>query len=141
MGAAMALYSATACALGRYGNGNPYPISLRAVVGLSGWLPGSRYGILQDYFSKEVTCKRFHVMFSTSLTCKHEISFLLGRGLKNKIEVSSEAARRAASLPILLSHGTCKCLMSRLSKYCNLLHLTVQRLCRQALTFSVLCLT
>lgn len=70
MGAAMALYSATACALGRYGNGNPYPISLRAVVGLSGWLPGSR-------------------------------------GLRNKIEVSSEAARRAASLPILLSHGTC----------------------------------
>ncbi|KAB2081410.1 hypothetical protein ES319_A05G130400v1 [Gossypium barbadense] len=70
MGAAMALYSATAYALGRYGNGNPYPISLRAVVGLSGWLPGSR-------------------------------------GLRNKIEVSSEAARRAASLPILLSHGTC----------------------------------
>ncbi|KAA3489334.1 acyl-protein thioesterase 2-like isoform X1 [Gossypium australe] len=70
MGAAMALYSATACALGRYGNGNPYPISLRAVIGLSGWLPGSR-------------------------------------GLRNKIEVSSEAARRAASLPILLSHGTC----------------------------------
>ncbi|XVF74691.1 hypothetical protein PTKIN_Ptkin13bG0132000 [Pterospermum kingtungense] len=41
MGAAMALYSATAYALGRYGNGNPYPINLRAVVGLSGWLPGS----------------------------------------------------------------------------------------------------
>ncbi|KAK5830960.1 hypothetical protein PVK06_014755 [Gossypium arboreum] len=107
MGAAMALYSATAYALGRYGNGNPYPISLRAVVGLSGWLPGSRYGILRDYFSKEVICKLFHVMFSTSLTCKHEISYLLGRGLRNKIEVSSEAARRAASLPILLSHGTC----------------------------------
>ncbi|TYH68256.1 hypothetical protein ES332_D06G245800v1 [Gossypium tomentosum] len=70
MGAAMALYSATACALGRYGNGIPYPINLRAVVGLSGWLPGSR-------------------------------------GLKNKIQVSNEAARRAASLPILLSHGTC----------------------------------
>nr|KJB68127.1 hypothetical protein B456_010G227200 [Gossypium raimondii] len=67
MGAAMALYSATACALGRYGNGIPYPINLRAVVGLSGWLPGSR----------------------------------------NKIQVSHEAARRAASLPILLSHGTC----------------------------------
>ncbi|EOY26559.1 Alpha/beta-Hydrolases superfamily protein isoform 3, partial [Theobroma cacao] len=70
MGAAMALYSATSCALGRYGNGNPYPINLTVVVGLSGWLPGSR-------------------------------------GLRNKIEVSHEAARRAASLPILLSHGTC----------------------------------
>lgn len=43
MGAAMALYSATCCALGKYGNGVPYPIYLRAVVGLSGWLPGSRY--------------------------------------------------------------------------------------------------
>ncbi|KAK8296568.1 hypothetical protein V6Z12_D05G133100 [Gossypium hirsutum] len=58
MGAAMALYSAT------------QPLVLLEVVGLSGWLPGSR-------------------------------------GLRNKIEVSSEAARRAASLPILLSHGTC----------------------------------
>ncbi|KAF2302551.1 hypothetical protein GH714_037692 [Hevea brasiliensis] len=69
MGAATALYSATCAALGRYGNGNLYPINLRAVVGLSGWLPGSR-------------------------------------GLKNKIEGSHEAARRAASLPILLCHGT-----------------------------------
>ncbi len=42
MGAAMALYSATCYALGRYGNGNPYPINLRAIVGLSGWLPGAR---------------------------------------------------------------------------------------------------
>ena len=43
MGAAMALYSATCYATGRYGNGNPYPLNLRAVVGLSGWLPGARY--------------------------------------------------------------------------------------------------
>ncbi|KAL5825020.1 hypothetical protein ACOSQ3_021083 [Xanthoceras sorbifolium] len=70
MGAAIALYSATCCALGRYGNGNPYTVNLRAVVGLSGWLPGSR-------------------------------------NLRNKIEGSHEAARRAASLPILLSHGNC----------------------------------
>ena len=70
MGAAIALYSATCCALGRYGNGNPYPVNLRAVVGLSGWLPGSR-------------------------------------NLRNKIEGSHEAARRAASLPILLGHGNC----------------------------------
>ncbi|KAH9714892.1 Abhydrolase 2 domain-containing protein [Citrus sinensis] len=44
MGAAVALYSATCCALGRYGNGIPYYVNLRAVVGLSGWLPGSRLG-------------------------------------------------------------------------------------------------
>ncbi|RDY04422.1 Acyl-protein thioesterase 2 [Mucuna pruriens] len=68
MGSAVALYSATCFAMGRYGNGIPYPINLRAVVGLSGWLPGSR-------------------------------------SLRNKIEVSHEARRRAASLPVLLSHG------------------------------------
>lgn len=70
MGAAVALYSATCFALGRYGNGIPYHVNLRAVVGLSGWLPGSR-------------------------------------NLRNKIEGSHEAERRAASLPILLTHGTC----------------------------------
>ncbi|KAL5567633.1 hypothetical protein UlMin_024208 [Ulmus minor] len=41
MGATIALYSATCYAMGRYGNGNPYPVNLRVVVGLSGWLPGS----------------------------------------------------------------------------------------------------
>ncbi|GMH22203.1 hypothetical protein Nepgr_024046 [Nepenthes gracilis] len=70
MGAATALYSATCYALGRYGNGSPYPINLRVVVGLSGWLPGSR-----------------------SLRCK--------------MEGSNDAARRAASLPIMLCHGKC----------------------------------
>ncbi|XP_050135743.1 uncharacterized protein LOC126611492 isoform X1 [Malus sylvestris] len=69
MGAAMALYSATCYAAGRYGNGNPYPLNLRAVVGLSGWLPGAR-------------------------------------SLRNKIERSHEALRRAASLPILQCHGS-----------------------------------
>ncbi|XP_011035658.1 PREDICTED: acyl-protein thioesterase 2-like [Populus euphratica] len=69
MGAATALYSATCAALGQYGNGNAYPINLRAVVGLSGWLPGSR-------------------------------------SLRSRVEGSHEAARRAASLPIFLCHGT-----------------------------------
>ncbi|KAF8011680.1 hypothetical protein BT93_J2074 [Corymbia citriodora subsp. variegata] len=69
MGAATALYSATCFALGKYANGSPYPINLRAVIGLSGWLPGSR-------------------------------------SLRNKMEVSSDAARRASSLPIFLCHGT-----------------------------------
>jgi len=43
MGAATALYSATCFAMGRYGNGLPYTLNLRAVIGLSGWLPGARY--------------------------------------------------------------------------------------------------
>ncbi|KAL5698113.1 lysophospholipase [Ranunculus cassubicifolius] len=42
MGAATALYSATCAAHGKYGNGNPYPVKIAAVVGLSGWLPCSR---------------------------------------------------------------------------------------------------
>ncbi|KAM1022738.1 hypothetical protein ACFX2I_043632 [Malus domestica] len=68
MGAATALYSATCRVLGQYGNGNPYPINLSAIVGLSGWLPCSRT-------------------------------------LRNQMERSHEAARHAASLPILLCHG------------------------------------
>ncbi|XP_042510208.1 acyl-protein thioesterase 2-like isoform X1 [Macadamia integrifolia] len=68
MGAATALYSATCYIQGKYGNGNPYPVNLSAVVGLSGWLPCSR-------------------------------------SLRNKIEGSHEAARRASSLPLLLCHG------------------------------------
>lgn len=43
MGAATALYSATCRVLGQYGNGNPYLVNLSAIVGLSGWLPCSRY--------------------------------------------------------------------------------------------------
>ncbi|XP_074574125.1 uncharacterized protein LOC141830620 [Curcuma longa] len=42
MGAATALYSATCSAHGKYGNGKLYPVNLRAVVGLSGWLPCAR---------------------------------------------------------------------------------------------------
>ncbi|WJX42802.1 lysophospholipase [Trifolium repens] len=68
MGAATALYSATCFAMGRYGNGIPYLTNLRAVIGLSGWLPGSR-------------------------------------SLTSRIEMSDEARRRAASLPVFLSHG------------------------------------
>lgn len=42
MGASTALYSASCYALRRFGNRNPYPIELRAVIGLSGWLPAPR---------------------------------------------------------------------------------------------------
>ncbi|KAJ6846874.1 acyl-protein thioesterase 2-like [Iris pallida] len=68
MGAATALYSASCCTIGRFGNGNPYPVNISAAVGLSGWLPCSRI-------------------------------------LKSKVESSQDAARRAASLPLLLCHG------------------------------------
>ncbi|OVA14373.1 Phospholipase/carboxylesterase/thioesterase [Macleaya cordata] len=42
MGAATALYSATCAVEGKFGNGNPYPVNVSAVVGLSGWLPCAR---------------------------------------------------------------------------------------------------
>lgn len=47
MGAAIALYSATCFALGKYENGNLYPSNLSAVVGLSGWLPCAKLGFLK----------------------------------------------------------------------------------------------
>ncbi|CAL5406447.1 unnamed protein product [Camellia sinensis] len=43
IGVATALYSATCFAQGKYGNGIDYPVNLRAIVGLSGWLPGSSF--------------------------------------------------------------------------------------------------
>ena len=46
MGAATALYSATCFTAGKYENGNPYPANLSAVVGLSGWLPCAKSGLL-----------------------------------------------------------------------------------------------
>ena len=46
MGAATALHSATCFTVGKYGNGNPYPANLCAAVGLSGWLPCAKFGIL-----------------------------------------------------------------------------------------------
>lgn len=68
MGAAAALHSAACYAHGKFSSGTPYPITLSAVISLSGWLPCSRT-------------------------------------LRGKMEGSHMAARRAASLPILLSHG------------------------------------
>ena len=43
MGAATALYSGSCFTQGKYGNGNPYPAKLSAVVGLSGWLPCAKF--------------------------------------------------------------------------------------------------
>jgi lysophospholipase-2 len=42
MGAAAALHSAACYAHGRFTNGVAYPVTLSAVIGLSGWLPCSR---------------------------------------------------------------------------------------------------
>lgn len=39
MGAATALHAGACYVLGKYGNGEPFPTNLSAVVGLSGWLP------------------------------------------------------------------------------------------------------
>lgn len=49
MGAATALYSATCFAHGKYGNGYPYTVNLRAIIGLSGWLPGARSVLKPDF--------------------------------------------------------------------------------------------
>lgn len=68
MGAAASLYAATCYTHGKYGNGNPFPSNLSAVVGLSGWLP-------------------------------------CAKTLSDKLAGVEEAARRAASLPILICHG------------------------------------
>lgn len=46
MGAATALYSASCFTAGKYGNGNAYPANISAAVGLSGWLPCSKYVLI-----------------------------------------------------------------------------------------------
>lgn len=96
MGAATALYSATCFAIKKYGDGTPYPSNLSAVVGLSGWLPCSKFGF-SHYYSSQFNpsiffCSQLQVLF-------------LFRTLSKKFEEASEAARRAASFPLLLCHG------------------------------------
>lgn len=96
MGAATALYSATCFAIKKYGDGTPYPSNLSAVVGLSGWLPCSKFGF-SHYSSSQFNpsiffCSQLQVLF-------------LFRTLSKKFEEASEAARRAASFPLLLCHG------------------------------------
>ncbi|GAV65988.1 Abhydrolase_2 domain-containing protein [Cephalotus follicularis] len=79
MGAATALYSATCCALGRYGNGNPYPINLRTVVGLSGWLPGSRGLRSKIEGSHEAAqCAAFLPIFLCHGTCDDVVPHMYG---------------------------------------------------------------
>ncbi|CAA3003980.1 acyl- thioesterase 2-like [Olea europaea subsp. europaea] len=103
MGAATALYSATCHVFARYGNRNPYPVNLSSVVGLSGWLPCSRY-----YF----VCTLKHTSFIPYqsmllvVTRFFALSNLLySRILRNQLKESNETSARAATLPILLCHG------------------------------------
>jgi dienelactone hydrolase len=46
MGAATALYSASCFTAGKYGNGSAYLANISAAVGLSGWLPCSKYVVI-----------------------------------------------------------------------------------------------
>jgi len=61
MGAAIALYSTTCYALGRYGTGHAYTINLRATVGLSGWLPGWRYKYMSSTLSCHLLTQRLNI--------------------------------------------------------------------------------
>ena len=103
MGAATALYSATCCAHGKYGNGNTYSLNLSAVIGLSGWLPCSRSVVLIKIVIFPYVFL-FYPFFAY-MESPTIVPFLRFRSLKNKIEGSQEAARRAATLPLLLCHG------------------------------------
>lgn len=100
MGAATALHSATCFALGKYGNGNPYPLNLSAVVGLSGWLPDA--GFVLSCWAMNSSYYHDRSIYWTYPLLSHYYIF---RSLKSKLESSQEAARRASSLPILLCHG------------------------------------
>uniref|UniRef100_A0A803MGF9 Phospholipase/carboxylesterase/thioesterase domain-containing protein n=1 Tax=Chenopodium quinoa TaxID=63459 RepID=A0A803MGF9_CHEQI len=73
MGAAVGLYSASCFAVGKYANGNFYPINLRAIVGLSGWLLGARRAASLPIFlchgkSDEVVAYRFGEKSAQALT-------------------------------------------------------------------------
>ncbi|KAM3320994.1 acyl-protein thioesterase 2 isoform X1 [Capsicum chacoense] len=94
MGAATSLYSATCVVLGKYGNGNSYPVNLSAAVGLSGWLPCAKFDFKQSCLIFSKTFGMFCVDGYNS-----------GRTLTSKLEGVEGAASRAASLPILLCHG------------------------------------
>ena len=94
MGAAIALYSVICQVLGRYSNGNPYPITLSIAVGLSGWLP----------------CSRFVIFVASILSfinlCSYKIvTFAINSLLRTWTEDSQEAVLRAVDVPILLCHG------------------------------------
>ncbi|GAB2217085.1 hypothetical protein Droror1_Dr00000245 [Drosera rotundifolia] len=57
MGVATSLYSASCFISGKYGNGDPYPVNLSAVVGFSGWLPATKFD------------SRYHIYIERATTC------------------------------------------------------------------------
>jgi lysophospholipase-2 len=102
MGAAVALHSAACYAHGKFASGIPYPITLNAVISLSGWLPCSRSNF--DILSIDHLCHKLDMLlifFSWIIMLTLDIC----RTLRGKMESSHIAVRRAASLPILLGHG------------------------------------
>ena len=50
MGAATAMYSATCFAARKYSDGSAYPANLSAIVGISGWLPCSKFVFSSLFF-------------------------------------------------------------------------------------------
>lgn len=105
MGAATSLYSALCFALGKYNNGNPYPANISAAVGLSGWVPCSKFAFI--IWSSSLISTLCTVFLLVMYRMCIFISWLLAcsRTLNSMLEGKDEAARRAASLPILLCHG------------------------------------
>lgn len=104
MGAATALYSATCHVFRQYGNMHPYLINVSSIISLSGWLPCSRQENYPSCSQFIYTAKECH-FFRCCLLCAHS-NLLFSRTLRNRMETSNEIIRRAASLPILLCHGT-----------------------------------
>ncbi|KAE8726260.1 Tesmin/TSO1-like CXC domain-containing protein, putative isoform 1 [Hibiscus syriacus] len=86
MGAATALYSATCHVLGKYSNGNLYPVNLSAVVGLSGWLPCSR--TLRNRMERSIQAVR----------CAVSLPVLLCHGLGDDVVAYTHGERSAQVL-------------------------------------------
>ncbi|KAL9270438.1 Acyl-protein thioesterase 2-like protein [Drosera capensis] len=101
MGAATSLYSATCFISGKYGNGDPYPVNLSAVVGFSGWLPAAKFESRYHIYLESNLYFVCFCLISVSLSCIVAVS----RSFSDRV-ASNEATSRAASLPVFLAHGT-----------------------------------
>lgn len=88
MGAATALYSATCFAHGRFTNGNPYPVNLRAIVGLSGWLPGSRSDF-NSFLTVSNLASFFFFMYFFVCDVKYQVTKLKEKGKMTFISLST----------------------------------------------------
>lgn len=77
MGAAISLYSATCFALGKYNNGNPYPANISAAVGLSGWVPCSKFAYHMILVFNEHTAHRISSCYLLHVHIYKLTSFVL----------------------------------------------------------------